>query len=56
MRLIDADIVKEEYRKRLVANLTDNERGIDLSEYAKEPCKKFEDFVDSIPTVKPCTN
>ena len=50
-RLIDADALKEKYREMFVKSLVDKERGIDLSEYAEEPSKSFNRFIDEIPTV-----
>ena len=51
MRLIDADAIKQKYRDKLIKNLIDKDRGIDLSEYAKEPSKSFNRFIDEMPTV-----
>jgi hypothetical protein len=51
MRLIDADAVKLKYRDKIIKSLVDKDREIDLSEYAGEPCKSFDRFIDEIPTV-----
>lgn len=51
MRLIDADVLKFEYRNRLINNLIDRDRDIDLSKYAEEPCRVFNEFVDTMPTI-----
>ena len=51
MRLIDADAVKQKYRDKFIESLVDKDRGIDLSEYAEEPSKSFNRFIDEIPTV-----
>ena len=51
MRLIDADALKEKYRDMFVKSLVDKDRGIDLSEYAKEPSNSFNRFIDEMPTV-----
>ena len=51
MRLIDADAIKQKYRDKLIKNLIDKDRGIDLSEYEKEPSKSFNRFIDEMPTV-----
>lgn len=51
MRPIDADVLKIEYRNRLINNLINKEWGIDLSKYAEEPCRIFNEFVDTIPTI-----
>ena len=45
--------IKEKYRQFIVRNLKDDERGIDLSEYAEEPCRRFNAFIDSLPSVQP---
>ena len=44
--LKDADEIKEFYRKKLVSNLVDEERGLDWSEYAELPCKVFNEVID----------
>ena len=51
MRLIDADMIKQKYRDKFIKSLVDEDRGIDLSEYAEEPSKSFYRFIDEIPTV-----
>lgn len=51
--LISRQAVKNKYRESLIHNLTDNNRGIDLSKYAEEPYKAFCKFIDSIPSVTP---
>ena len=51
MRLIDADMIKQKYRDKFIKSLVDEDRGIDLSEYAEEPSKSFNRFIDEIPTV-----
>ena len=49
MELIDKQVLKDEYRKAFINNLVDKERGIDLSGYANDAIKAFEEFVDSLP-------
>lgn len=49
MELIDKQVLKNEYKKAFVSNLIDKERGIDLSKYANDAIKAFEEFVDSLP-------
>jgi hypothetical protein len=51
MRPIDADVLKFEYRNRLTNSLINRDRDIDLSKYAEEPCRIFNEFVDTIPTI-----
>lgn len=51
--VISRQVVKDKYRERLINNLKDDDRGIDLSEYAEEPYKVFCEFMDSIPPVNP---
>ena len=51
MRLVDADAIKQKYRDKFIESLIDKDRGIDLSEYAEEPSKSFNKFIDEIPTV-----
>lgn len=50
---ISRQVVKDKYRERLINNLTDADRGIDLSKYAEEPYKTFCEFINSIPSVTP---
>lgn len=49
---ISRDVAKAEYRKRFINNLKDDKRDIDLSKYAEEPCKKFDEFIDSLPSAQ----
>ena len=49
--LKDADEIKEFYRKKLVSNLVDEERGLDWSEYAELPCKVFNEVIDEAPII-----
>ena len=51
MKLIEADVIKQKYRDKFIKSLVDKDRGIDLSEYAEEPSKSFNRFIDEIPTV-----
>ena len=51
MRLVDADVIKQKYRDKFIKSLVDKDRGIDLSEYAEEPSKSFNRFIDEIPTI-----
>ena len=55
--LISRQAVKNKYKERIVNNLKDDSRGIDLSKYAEEPYKVFCEFMDSIPpaTAEPKT-
>ncbi len=48
---ISRQTVKDKYEERLVNNLKDKDRGIDLSKYAEEPYKAFCEFMDSIPPI-----
>ena len=50
---VSREAVKTEYRKRLINNLKDDKRNIDLSDYVEEPYKAFCEFIDSLPPVTP---
>jgi len=50
---ISRESVKAEYRRRFIENLTDNARGIDLTRYVDIDCEKFNEFIDSIPSINP---
>lgn len=47
--IISRKVVKAEYKHKLESNLKDEERGIDLTEFAD--CTEFNKFIDSIPPV-----
>ena len=51
MRIIDADRLKIDYKSKIVINLIDPRRGIDLSHYAEDFCINFNKLVDNQPTV-----
>ena len=43
--------LKKAYKERFISNLKDDKRGIDLSQYAEEPCRIFNEFIDSLPVI-----
>lgn len=47
--LISREEVKAKYKEQFMNSLVDEERNIDFSEYAETPCKRFNEFIDSIP-------
>ena len=55
-RIIDADKLKQRYREKIIKTLVDHNRGIDLSEHAKDLCDAFNKFVDEEPTVLDINN
>ena len=47
---ISRKIAKYKYKQKLINNLKDKVRNIDLSDYIEEPYKMFCEFIDSLPS------
>ena len=51
--LISREEVKARYKEQFRNSLVDKARNIDFSECAEIPCKRFNEFIDSIPSAVP---
>ena len=51
--LISREEAKAKYKEQITSNLIDKKRNIDFSEYAEIHCKRFNEFIDSIPSAIP---